>query len=101
MLIGRHAFAKDAKPRIAVAFLDVPQDLIVGAVFLDQINDMFEDRRFADAFGHGAWWLTGPGRQKHILFHGATIVAKHGQGLQFQLRFVRQGNERKRAEVLM
>src|SRR5258707_11750899 len=41
-----------ALPIFAVAFLDVAKDLVIGPVLLDEINDVLEHRRFADAFGN-------------------------------------------------
>ena len=38
---------------IAVAFFHVTEDLIVGAVFLDDVQDVLEDRRFAVPLRNG------------------------------------------------
>ena len=47
VLVRRDALAEDAERGVAVAFLDVTEDLVVGAVFLDDVEDVFEDRRLA------------------------------------------------------
>ena len=42
VMIGRDLLAEDGKRGIAIAFADVAQDLIVGPVFLDDVDDVFD-----------------------------------------------------------
>ena len=59
VLVGRHLLAEDAQGRVAVAFGDVAEDLVVGAVLLDDVDHVLEDARLADALGHGPGRLVG------------------------------------------
>ena len=52
VLIGSDLVAEDAEVWIAVAFLDVAEDLIVGAILLDDVDDVLDEARFADALGN-------------------------------------------------
>jgi hypothetical protein len=61
VLVRRHLFAEDAQGRVAVSRSDVAEDLVVGPVFLDDVNDMLEDARLADALGHGPGGWSGLG----------------------------------------
>src|SRR6516162_10127376 len=42
MGVGSDPFGKDAQPRIAVARFDVAEDLIVGAIFADDVEAVFD-----------------------------------------------------------
>ena len=48
VMIGRDALRKDAKVRIAVALADVAEYLVVGPVFLDDIDAMLDRAGLAD-----------------------------------------------------
>ena len=56
------------KAGVAFAGFDVAEDLIVGAVLLDDVDDMLEDGRLAVAFGHragrGVWAGRGEGADR-------------------------------------
>ncbi len=41
--VGGRLASEDAKLRVAVALADVAENLIVGAVFLDDVDDVLED----------------------------------------------------------
>src|SRR5207247_10954665 len=60
VLIGRDLFAKNAEGRIAIAAPLIAEHLIVGAVLLDNINDMLEEARFANSLRDGPRRLAGP-----------------------------------------
>ena len=47
--VGRDVFAEDRERRIAVAQLDVAEDLVVRAVLADDVEDVLDRRRRADA----------------------------------------------------
>jgi hypothetical protein len=47
MLVRRHFFREQTEVRVAVAFLHVAQDLIVRAVLLDDVEDIFDGARVA------------------------------------------------------
>ena len=42
MLVGSDALAELAQISVAVAFPDIAEDLVVGAVFLDDVNDVMD-----------------------------------------------------------
>ena len=52
VLIRRDLFAENAEGRVAVALRDVAKDLVVAAVFLDNIYDVINGAR-ATRFGTG------------------------------------------------
>ena len=49
MLVGRHFAAENGQARIAVAALHVAEHLVVGAVLLDDVQDVLDGRAGADA----------------------------------------------------
>ena len=59
VLIRGDVFAEDAERRIAVALFQRAEDLIVGAVLLDDIDDVLEHARLAAALRHRACGLAG------------------------------------------
>ena len=52
-----------AEEGIAVACVDIPEDLVIGAVFLDNVNDVFDERGLSHALRDYAGRLVGPGGQ--------------------------------------
>ena len=54
VLVRRDMLSEDAQVRLAVPLLNVAKDLIVSAVFLDNIYDMVKDTRFPNPFRHTA-----------------------------------------------
>src|SRR5437867_3827038 len=67
VLVGRHALAKNAQRRITVALWHVAQHLVVGAVFLDDVEDMLEDAWFPDPLRNWPRRLAGAWRQRGLL----------------------------------
>ena len=61
VLIRRDAFPENAKAGVAIAGGHVTQYLVVGAVLLDNVNDVLENTRFADALGTGCAGWSGRG----------------------------------------
>jgi len=53
VLIRSDFASEDAERRLRVPFADSAENLVEGAVFLDDVNDMLEDRGFAGTFGNG------------------------------------------------
>ena len=51
VVVGRDGLGEQADVRIAVAFFHVAEDLVVGAVFLDDVDDVLDRRRLADLGG--------------------------------------------------
>ena len=51
VLVGRHRTSENGESRIAVALWQVPKNLIVGAVLLDDINDMLDRRTHPHPIG--------------------------------------------------
>ena len=67
VLIRGDSLAKNAEGWIAFALREIAQDLVVSAIFFDDVDDVRDRARFADAFGDGdrflvgAWLLKGIG----------------------------------------
>ena len=51
VVVGRDGLGEEAKVRVAVAFGHVAEDLVVGAVFLDDVDDILDRRGIADLGG--------------------------------------------------
>ena len=85
VLVGRDALAEDAEGRVAVALFHVAQHLVVGAVLLDDVDDVLEDARFAHALGHGARRLAGARRQGGLLEQRIAHVGQRRAGVGRQL----------------
>ena len=64
--LGVIALAEDAERRIAVASADISQNLVVGPVLLDDVDDVLEDARLADALGHGPGGWSGRGGKQAL-----------------------------------
>ena len=81
VLVRGKFFTENAKLGLAVAFGNITENLIIGAVFFDDINDMFKNRRFPCPFRNrpGGW----PGRAgkkaslmtERRMFSSATAVS--------------------------
>ncbi len=54
VFIRRHALAELNEVGIAVAFGHVAENLVVGTIFLDDVNDVLEHARLANALRHRA-----------------------------------------------
>src|SRR5262245_29235628 len=78
VLIGRKAFAENAKRRIAVALSDIAEYLIVSPIFLNNVNNMFEHTWLADAFRHRARRSIRTRRQCRFLEERITHVGQSG-----------------------
>ena len=85
------AFAKDTERRIPIALGKVAQYLIVGTVFLDDVNDMLEHARLPDAFGHGARRLVRSRWQPRFPQQSIAHVTQRNLGHPRQLPFTRHG----------
>ena len=101
VLVGRDLGPEDAQGRIAVAFGDVAEDLVVGPVLLDDVDDVLEDGRLADPFRDGSRRLVRPGRLPGLLQQRIAVVVQHlaRQGRQFL--GPGDGHQRQAAVVLM
>ena len=53
MCVRRHVLAKQRERRVAVALRQVAQDLIVGAVLANDVEDVLDRRRVADLARNG------------------------------------------------
>ena len=60
MLIWSDIAAENTEVFVSIAAFDITEDLIVSAVFLDDVDDVFDQARFADAFGNCFRRLIGP-----------------------------------------
>ena len=58
MLVWCYLFIKDAKRWVAIAFFDITKHLVIGAVFLDDINAILNGAGVTDFSGDGI--TTGP-----------------------------------------
>ena len=52
VMVGRDRLGEQAEVRVAVAFGHVAEDLVVGAVLLDDVDDILDRRRVADLGGN-------------------------------------------------
>jgi len=101
VLVRGDAPAKDAQAGVAIAFLHVAEHLIVSAVFLDDVNHVLEHARFTGAFWHGPRSLAGPRRQSGLREQRITQIGQRGFRVFLQMMFRRDGNQRKRAAILV
>src|SRR5207248_1400485 len=62
--VGRDFFREDAERRIAVAAAIITEHLVVSAILFQDINDVPEDARLADALGHRPGRLVWTGWQR-------------------------------------
>ena len=85
VLIRGDVFAEDAERRIAVALFQRAEDLIVGAVLLDDIDDVLEHTRLATALRHRARGLAGSRWQSRRLNRAVTEVVQRGARMIRQL----------------
>src|SRR5260370_37573683 len=74
VLVWRESLTKDAQRSIAIALFQIAKHLIVGAVLLDNINNMFEHARLADTLRHRPGRLTRPRRPSGLLQERVTHV---------------------------
>ena len=82
MLIGCYLFIKDAKGWVAITFFDITKHLIIGAVFLDDINAILNGAGVTDFSGDGI--TTGPlGHWKIIRLKRAARIRFLGEGDHF------------------
>jgi len=98
VLVGRELFAEDAEAGVTVAFGHVAENLVVGAVFLDDVDDVLEHAGLAHALGNGPRGLVRARREQRFGEPWVTDVAQGGLGLHGELAPGGDGNERKRAE---
>ncbi|KDN82231.1 hypothetical protein KCH_59400 [Kitasatospora cheerisanensis KCTC 2395] len=80
VLVGRHVLAELGQRRVAVALRQVAEDLVVGAVLLDDQEDVLDRRRVADPVrdGHGLVLLAGGGLGGVV---GPVVLREHLAGL--------------------
>ena len=100
VLVRSDVFAENAERRVAIAFLDVTEDLVVSPVLLDDIDDVLEHAWLADALRHRTRRLVGPRRQSRGLNRGMTEVVQRRPRMVYQLPPRRHGDERERSEIL-
>ena len=100
VLIGRDALAEDAERRIAVAGRDVAEDLVVGAVFFDHVDDVLDATRLANALGDGARELAGAGGEAGGHDGVAAEIPPDGFGKFRQVIRGGHGHEGERAGVV-
>src|SRR5262249_24291852 len=86
VMVGRERFRKQVQPGIAIAFFQIAQDLVIGAVLFDDVNDVANP---GTQEGEQSVALRGFCR------YGKVVVARHLQreGLQGFLARPRNGGE--------
>src|SRR5262249_10345224 len=86
MVVGSYLFTEDGEPRIAVALAEVAQHLVVGAILLDDVEDMLDGRTDAYLARNDAWrrWFL-RGCQLLIAIRG-VVVNLLGPGTQVGLQ---------------
>ena len=53
VMIGRDVLAEEHQRRVAIALLDIAENLVVGAVFLHDVDDVLDGRGIGGTRGHG------------------------------------------------
>ena len=101
VLVRRHAPAKNAQVRVTISFAHVAENLVVTAVFLDDINDVLKHAWLTDTFGHRHDRLICARRQFCLRQERITQIGQSGLREFLQIIFRRNGNQRKRAGVLL
>ena len=82
MLVGCYLFIKDAERWVAIAFFDITKHLIIGSVFLDDINAILNGAGVTD-FSRDRI-TTGPlGLRKIIRLKRAARICLLGEGDHF------------------
>ena len=76
MLIGGDPFAKNTEVGLSGPLRKGTKDLIVGSIFLDDVNNVFDEARFADPFGDGPRRLVGPSRESGLCDRAASNVLR-------------------------
>ena len=74
---GCDFLSEHAKVGISITGWHISQHLIVGAVFLNYIDDMLENTRFADPLRHGAGGLVGSSGQLGFRKPLAPVILPH------------------------
>ena len=74
VLIGSHLLSEKTKGRVAVSFRDIAQNLVIGSVFLDDVDDMLKQAGISDAL-----WNR-PGSHFHGGEHGLEAEELNGRG---------------------
>ena len=100
-MVGGDVLAEDAERRVAVALGQIAEHLVVGAVLLDDIDDVLEDARLADALGHGPGRLVRARGQFGFLQQTVAEVVQRRLGQARQFPLVRHRHQRQGAEILM
>ena len=76
VLVWRDFAAEQDEAGVAFAGFDVAEDLIVRAIFFDDVDDVLEDRRLAVALGDGTGRSIGPRRGEGVDCFGVAIVCE-------------------------
>src|SRR4051794_19812631 len=101
VLIWSNARAEDTQRSITLALRQVSQYLVVGAIFLNDVNDVLDGAGFADAFGHRTRRLARANRREGFGEAVAAIVLINQSRQSRQVAFFRKRYERNRAKVRM
>src|ERR1043165_4076886 len=97
MRVRRHFLGKDAQVRIAVAFLDVTEDLIVGAVFTDDIDAILDRTRATDLGGNAVAPGHSPADHAEIYLERTALVGLLAEVQ--HIRFIRKVDDAERAAI--
>ena len=101
VLIRSDLLAKDAQVGTASSLLQRTKDLVIRAILLDDVHDVFDQARFADPFRDGPRGLVGTGGQSGLSNRAPADVLCGSLGQLLQI--VRAGNRHQghRSVVMM
>ena len=101
VLVGGDLLAEDAQGGIAVPRGDVAQDLVVGPVLLDDVDDVLENARLSDPLGDGPGRLAGARLGQGLGYPPAAVILLDDPGQLPEVLLPRFGEDRNRAAVLV
>src|SRR5437764_10646680 len=93
VLVRRDGLIKRAQLRVSVAGFYISEDLVVGAVFLDNIDHVLEEAGFANTFRDGARRLTWARRQGGLGEQRKAHICQGLRGENGQVRSLRSINQ--------
>ncbi len=88
VLVGGDILTEHHQRWVAVAARHVAEDLVVGAVLLDDVDDVLDERRVARTHGHRERRLGWRGGGERGAFERQAVVLRDGEGVGRQLRLV-------------
>ena len=94
-------FPESTEPGIAISLFNIPQDLVVGSVFFDDVNDMFKNGRLSNSFGNRYRLPVFSRKQVKQSQPHQLVVVYHLLGIGGQLLAVRNRDDGDRCQHAM